>query len=650
MCRDTTRKHRDGLPATRTARYAAFLDLSKAYDSMEYSIILTHLMSIPNFPITWVEMLRNVLPGNSTTILGERIAFTRGLPQGGALCPFLCLAFMDSYATQARARHAARAPAPTPVWPTVDPASMHWWVPRNVRDFDLRQYTYADDLSLMAATLPELQEDLDGAYAWSEWACIEWSDKSFITLLSATNTAHPPPDDVVRLGPDLILPWCNQPFPYLGVGTHPGHSAKKNRTGGRQKSPLDLKEKLTSNLFGLSQIAQLGPYQPYLVTPAIRFGVRQVINAGALFTTAINDTEYEELDRRTLMTIRNSLSLPRQMPEVYLRWALRLPPSHFYGHAKGMTAAFAIWHHTWVGQTLLKGLWTGNGPGAPRRYGLAIPPRPGSHPMFQHGPVARWDTLMASYFLDPNARERAPRPHPKHPGLEILHAAHEAWEDRHRFTDAVKGKIDAAYKKWTLDTINDHKLPETYRQAMRLVVEADRCAPDEPPLWHSLADDLPRAVILFQAPFLGHSRQEDIVLGGRPACAWCAEIDTEWGHHLLTCPRAPAYVTRQRDATLRAIVADVAPADDPTQAPWDSPVNMQRLYHLNWHGKDPQQTARRKYRSDVGRQASAQVLRMAAWYMRTCINAYSTQTEDIGRTKKWPRVNLLKVHGHSPFT
>jgi hypothetical protein len=257
------------------------------------------------------------------------------------------------------------------------------------------------------------------------------------------------------------------------------------------------------------------------------------------------------------------------------------------------------------------------------------------------------DTLMAQYFLDPEA----PPPNPNYPGLHLLHAASEAWDERHRFTDKVKDKVGAAFKAWTLAAIAcpKLKLPEPLKQAMRLVVEADRCAPDEPPLWSFLSDDLPRAVLLFQAPYLGHSFRDDLNQHGRPPCVWCGEIDSEWGHHVLTCLRAPAYVTRQRDATLHAIVDDVAATDDPDHVPWDSPTNMERLYFLNWYGSDPQQMARRHHRTDTGRQASALVLHMAAWYMRTCINAYSPLSEDIDSGRECPRVQCLKVYGHSPF-
>jgi hypothetical protein len=629
---------------THTDLYAAFLDLSKAYDSMEYSVILGHLIALPDFPLTWVEMLRNVLAGNSTTILGVRVAFTRGLPQGGALCPFLCQAFMDTYATRARARHAARAPAFTPVWPPETHPARYWWLPSNVVDFDLRQYIYADDVALLAASVPELQEDLDEAHRWSVWAGIDWSPKSFIVALSTHKSSDPPPQDEVRLG-DLILPWRTEPFPYLGVGTHPAHSAMHARMNGKQQAPLDLK-RLNRNLYGLTQVCQLSPSQPYLVTPALRFAVQQVVNAAALYTTAINDTDYESLDRRTLATIRSALGLPMQMPSAYLRWALRLPPSELYGHGRGLTTAFATWHHSWAGRTLLRPLWTGDDPNPPPRYNRRPRPPVGSHPVFRHGPLARWDRLMQTYFPE---LPRRPAPPPDHHGLYQLHGAHRPWEERHLFKDDVDSKLAKSFKQWTLDAIEAIRLPAPLRAAMRRLVEEDPCGPDEPPLWCFLPDDLPRAVILFQAPFLGHSFHSELLEHGRPPCAWCGEADSEWGYHLLTCPQAPAHVTRQRDATLQAIVADVHPQDDPDHAPWDSPTNMERLYLLNWRGRHPLQIARRQHRTDTGHQASAHVLRMAAWYMRTCINAYSPHSEMIGRNNPKPKVTPLRVYGHSPF-
>lgn len=78
-------------------RYAAILDLTQAYDSMEYAVLLRHHPRPAPLPAReTVEVLRKLLPGNRTTILDHTVAFKRGLPQGGALCPFLCQASMDT--------------------------------------------------------------------------------------------------------------------------------------------------------------------------------------------------------------------------------------------------------------------------------------------------------------------------------------------------------------------------------------------------------------------------------------------------------------------------------------------------------------------------------------------------------------------------
>jgi hypothetical protein len=80
---------------TRRLLCGIFLDIKKAYDSMEYSHLLDILQVRHRFFKSWLEILRKFLPGNITRIMGREVHLQRGLPQGGALCPFLCDAFMD---------------------------------------------------------------------------------------------------------------------------------------------------------------------------------------------------------------------------------------------------------------------------------------------------------------------------------------------------------------------------------------------------------------------------------------------------------------------------------------------------------------------------------------------------------------------------
>jgi hypothetical protein len=233
-----------------------------------------------------------------------------------------------------------------------------------------------------------------------------------------------------------------------------------------------------------------------------------------------------------------------------------------------------------------------------------------------------------------------------HHGLQHLHSqGHIAWEDRQQFKDDINATMAKAFKTWTTHEINTCGMADNHIAAMHHAIEMDPCPPDELPLWNFLIDDLPQAVLLFRAPFLGHSNRGPMHDHGRPACAWCAAPDSEWGYHLLTCPNAPPHVTRQRDATLNAILTDLP---DPQPGPYNHPTNLERLYHLNWHGVHPHLKQRRQHRSDTGNQAHPAILRMAAWYMRTCINAYSPDSTVTGTP---PRLSVppMTVYGKSPF-
>jgi hypothetical protein len=109
----------------------------------------------------------------------------------------------------------------------------------------------------------------------------------------------------------------------------------------------------------------------------------------------------------------------------------------------------------------------------------------------------------------------------------------------------------------------------------------------------------------------------------------------------------PATLRYLRDATLRAIQADMSPHQPPTSLPATT-ANLDRLFYLAWPGATPGQCARKRDRTDTGRQPSHPVLRMALWYMRQCINLYSASCPS-QRPGTPPRVHRLPIYGHSPF-
>ena len=71
--------------------YMAFLDIAKAFDSFSHAHLLSILRRVIGLPLEWVEVIRRLLVGLSTTIFDEVIGVTRGTPQGSPLSPSLPL-------------------------------------------------------------------------------------------------------------------------------------------------------------------------------------------------------------------------------------------------------------------------------------------------------------------------------------------------------------------------------------------------------------------------------------------------------------------------------------------------------------------------------------------------------------------------------
>lgn len=353
-------------------------------------------------------------------------------------------------------------------------------------------------------------------------------------------------------------------------------------------------------------------------------------------------TEFEKLDRLVLRFIRCTYALPPGISSAYLSWELRLPPSRLGAAFRAILEAAHIWKHTWIGERLLQPYWSGIRPGD--RPGIPRPP--GQIKLFQHGPLAYWNSMLSTYL----AHSDAPAA-----GLACLHSLPLYWTQRKNFRATVHQALDAAFRQHIADYLVGSNLSPNQREAVMYHVEAELAHPHYPPLYSYEADDLPRAGLLFRAPSLSHCGRSQVSPQRFP-CQWCGADDAEWGKHLLTCSRAPALVTRQRDAALHALIADMRAGPPSTGGPpppaaneaHDSPANLARLYDLAWRGTDPKQRKRKPHRPDAGSQASSDVLRMALWYMRTCINEYSRCCPTFPPTRK-PRVLPLPVYGRDPF-
>jgi hypothetical protein len=131
------------------------------------------------------------------------------------------------------------------------------------------------------------------------------------------------------------------------------------------------------------------------------------------------------------------------------------------------------------------------------------------------------------------------------------------------------------------------------------------------PLYLSIGQDLPRAAILFRAPYLRF--QPRGVEHRRHSCMWCDEDEGECGYHLLRCPRMPraARVLRNRALLLQRQDAALPAASLEEE--------LDRLFALTWRGS----ASWRPGRPDRGRQPSRDALEATLIYMRDALNLYS---------------------------
>ena len=581
----------------------AFLDIKKAYDSMEYEDLLDILEHTHLFPRAWLEILRKLLPGNETTIMGVTVYLLRGLPQGGALCPLLCNAYMEELAREL-AEYILAHPTLGRLWREGLGSRGHLWGLDTVEDLWLRLLQFADDIALLAATPEEMQQLLDVVAAWARRRHLDFSPKSIAVLLSKPKGPEPqlPP---LHVG-DVPLQWhpSREPFRYLGVTTQAATSHR--RLGGG--TTAQYKEgKARAAISGLYQMFQVRRRQYYVVPQALRLGIEQVIYAAALYDTALVDINYKSLDRMTLRAVRNILQVPPTTPTAFLRWELRLWPSHLRAAKRAVGWARHCWHESWIGKEILQHYLLNN---VHRERADEL------HPFFTMGPLGRLSRLLEQVGFS----------------WQQIHAQDPKALKTQR---ATAGRLETAFVKWLRNKLQSTaSIPSRHREEMLDLLGLGEGKPVcwDLPLYLYIGGDLPRAGIWARMPYLRYQCRGARV--PRAPCAWCGRPESEYGHHLLRCPHMPPRLLRRRDSVLAAILAEVRDASHvPVREEPQDPVNLERLYQLQWRGsanwkKTP--PAASYARADKGHQPTKETLTAALWFFRDMINTYRRATAGTG--------------------
>ena len=381
--------------------------------------------------------------------------------------------------------------------------------------------------------------------------------------------------------------------------------------------PLPLDEDKARRLLGAISSSFSFAHDKYYVDPvALRLGIEQLLHASLLFQTAVVDIKYDQLESKTLGMVRRVLQLQPTTPTAYIQWELRLWPPRLRAHKRCLMFVYKIVHHSWIGEQLLR----------PFLAKCASDDRPldDLHPIFEAAPLKRMGEVLKEYKLS---------------WYHVYGQWATPYEKREKLADEIeKELLLPAFISYLRERVQHHTpdLPAYHRQQLLrdMDLPSAKDAAREAallPLYLYTRHDLPRAGIIFRAPYLRF--QPRGAYHRRAACAWCGEDEGECGYHLLRCPRMPRMALVLRNRALLLMRGDVVKQAVSLEQELD------RLFCLSWPGL----SAWRPGRVDRGQQPSRDVLEALLLYMRDAINLYAADEPAV-----WPLPVYTRCPSLSP--
>lgn len=301
---------RDAQVAKGRQLYAAFLDLRKAFDSVNHKKFIA-LLRARSTPEAWVSQLIKLLAGRKMKLFDALISLEVGTAQGSPISPLLFIIFIDPLIQRLRARCKG-------VRLTLSGAS-------------LRDLGFADDMKLLTEDTLDLQVGLEVSEAWAQDFGMTFNAAK-CELIQIVGRQPAVPAEL-RLG-DRILPWVKQ-VTYLGTPIIQGRRSMLN-------PPL---VKMWKAYHGIKSC--LSSSVPVSLTHQILLINTHILGV-ALYPSAVRDMNYRKIDKFVNKCLCRIVGVPQRWTSAtFLRAELGVYSSEYYAHRRALSHLWHIHNHAW---------------------------------------------------------------------------------------------------------------------------------------------------------------------------------------------------------------------------------------------------------------------------------------------------------------
>jgi len=492
---------RDSIRHQKLALFVAFLDIEKAFDTIDH-VQLLEVMRKVGIPEDLVQAIHRLLPFFNLEVMGAVFPQEQGTYQGSPLSPLLCVLFLMDLilyinGDEASAFHGTKLP-----WLKAEDSDLLTTM--------LKILLFADDIAILASSSRQLQMALNLMALWAERRGLRWghSKCKVMRLCREASDKRTREELAKQLKMRLqghVLDWVSD-FTYLGM-----HIAEAPYYCRHHPLTIPTKEhKIRSLCTALLKMFPTSARCTRVAPLAARLGVLQVIHAKFLYQAPLLDIDYKILDRQVNRCLRRLCGLPFCTPSVLIHADLGVWPSRYYAHQRALLFLYRLRWKYWTKDGFKT--WFDNPNDAP------VPPHqppPGVVPKClrpewaPRGILARYSHLLEEYGL----------------GWDHMMCEESDWKQR------VSKAIQEAFEKECKDAAaKDH-----HNHPLLEFPHANR----HPRLKHvlSMEGDLALAALRMRCPRL--RLVPSYIHSDHGTCRYCGH-GPENGLHLVVCPSIPS--------------------------------------------------------------------------------------------------------------